>query len=182
MATNVHAMTVDPEIAAMAAIARALDPLTEEARTRVLAWARSRYAPAVSVFGTGAAVLEPVALSAKGTTAGPVVRTLASFRTLAEFLVECSADSDAQRVLAAATFMAAQVNAGQFTSAQVHAELKHVGHRVANITRTLEELIAAKPALVAMEGKSGATKQARKLYSVTDAGRQEVQRMLRGAR
>ncbi len=80
----------------------------------------------------------------------------------------------------AATFITRRENADDFASAQVNAQLKHLGHRVDNITRAIDALISEKPALVIQVRKSGSTRQARKLYRVTDAGAQEVQRMLRG--
>ena len=47
-------------------------------------------------------------------------------------------------------------------------------------TRALKELTTSKPAPVIQVRKGGSTKQARKDYKLTDIGRQQVERMLRG--
>ncbi len=156
----------------MATLARSLDALPEEVRTRVLTWARARYAPTIVASS-------PTSLPA-GIAASPLAKSVASFNTLAEFVAACSPDTDPRRVLVAATFITRRENADDFASAQVNAQLKHLGHRVDNITRAIDALISEKPALVIQVRKSGSTRQARKLYRVTDAGAQEVQRMLRG--
>jgi len=161
-----------PEIAAMATMAGALDPLAEDERTRVLAWARSRYATGASSPGPPQARGE---LVAKSTT------RIDAFSTLGELMAACSADADDRRVLVASVFVAQRNNEGAFTAAQVNAELKHLGHPVQNITRALDALIAQRPALVVQVRKSGSTRQARKLFKITDAGTQELRRMLTDA-
>ena len=62
----------------------------------------------------------------------------------------------------------------------VNKELKHLGHGVSNITRALDDLKGRKPQLVIQTQKSGKSKQARKLYKVTGAGKQEVAKWLAG--
>ncbi len=161
----------DPEIAAMAALAAALDPLPEEARARALSWARSRYG------STSGSAIPP---AARVDEAGRY-RALDSFPTLGELMGACSPDSDDRRALLAAAFISHGSEGGTFTGAQVNGGLKHLGHRVDNITRVLDALIAQRPAMVVQLRKSGASRQARKLYKVTDAGLQEVQRLIAGA-
>lgn len=162
----------DPEIAAMATLAGALNPLAEEVRARVLTWARSRYA---TVPGT-------TAPAARGNSS-PVARdAFDSFATLCELMAACSAETDDQRLLLASAFVSRRNNEdGAFTGSDVNRELKHLGHGIENITRALDALIAQRPALVVQLHKSGTTRQARKLYKVTDAGVQEVRRMLGAA-
>ncbi len=161
----------DPEIAAMAALALALDPLPEEARVRVLSWARSRYGGM-----TGSAIPS----AARVDEAGPPRLALDSFPTLGELMGACSPDSDDGRALLAAAFISRDSEGNTFTGAQVNGALKHLGRRVGNITRVLDALIAQRPAMVVQLRKSGASRQARKLYKVTDAGMQEVQRLITG--
>lgn len=162
----------DPEIDAMAVLTSALDPLTEEARARVLSWARSRYG------GAAASTTTPVV---RVDEAGSHRLALDSFPTLGELMGACSPDSDDRRALLAAAFISHGSEGGTFTGAQVNGALKHLGHRVDNITRVLDALIAQRPAMVVQLRKSGASRQARKLYKVTDAGLQEVQRLIAGA-
>ena len=162
----------DPEIAAMATVARALDALPEVARARVLSWARSRYgSPAGSATSSAARVDE----------AGRHRLAVDAFPTLGELMSACSPDSDDRRALLAAAFISQGTEGGTFTGAQVNGALKHLGHRVDNIARVLDALIAQRPAMVVQLRKSGASRQARKLYKVTDAGLQEVQRLIAGS-
>jgi DNA-binding PadR family transcriptional regulator len=51
---------------------------------------------------------------------------------------------------------------------------------VSNITRARDGLKARQPQLVIQVQKSGKSKQARKRYKVTSAGKTEVRRMLSG--
>lgn len=160
----------DPEISAMSAIANALDHLPEDARARVLAWARSRYMPRISQLGDSTAFAPP-------TSPPPSPSTSGSGETLAEFFADCSPQDDAQRVLVAATFLRRRGGTEVFTAAQAHADLIQLGYRIVNITRVLEGLEAQRPALVVMVRKEGKTKQARKLYKVTEAGLRNVGEM-----
>jgi DNA-binding PadR family transcriptional regulator len=58
--------------------------------------------------------------------------------------------------------------------------MKHLGHGVKNITSALSSLMNEKPQRVVQLKKSGSTKQARKQYKVTEAGKNAVRRMLEG--
>ncbi len=156
----------------MATLASALHPLPEEARARVLSWARSRYGGT-----TGAAI----PWAARVDEAGRHRLALDSFPALGELMGACSPDSDDRRALLAAAYISHRSEGGTFTGAQVNGALKHLGHRVDNITRALDALIAKRPAMVVQLRKSGTSRQARKLYKVTDAGLQEVQRLIAGA-
>ena len=160
---------MDPEVAAMAALSEALDPLSDEVRVRVLAWARSRYAPAI---GPAMSAAEPTPARVSG---------LAGYTTLAEFVAACGADTDSGRVLATATFVTQRNAADSFTAAEIQSELKHLGYGVGNITRVIDGLSGQRPQLVVQLKKQGNTRQARKVYKVTEAGIQETQRMLAGS-
>jgi len=162
----------DPEITAMGTLASALDGLSEEARARVLSWARSRY-------GSAAGAAAPSA--ARVGEAGRHRSALDSFATLGELMGASSPESDDRRALLAAAFISHRAEGGTFTGAQVNGALKHLGHGVDNVTRVLDALIAQRPALVVQLRKSGASRQARKLYKVTEAGLQEAQRLIIGA-
>lgn len=161
----------DPEIAAMAALAESLDGLDEQVRARVLTWARSRYMTAAVASASPATASTP-----RGGGSTP----LESFQSLGELMAACSVDTDDGRVLVAAAYISPRVEGGALAAAQVNAELKHLGHPMDNITRVFDALIAQRPALVVQLRKSGTTRQARKLYKVTEAGMQRVQRMLGG--
>lgn len=63
----------------------------------------------------------------------------------------------------------------------INSELKHLGHGLSNVTEALSSLIAEKPALILQIRKSGSSKQARKLYKLSEAGRRRVLEMIPGA-
>ena len=65
-----------------------------------------------------------------------------------------------------------------FTSQTLNSALKDLGRGVSNITRALAASMAQKPALVMQVRKSGTTKQARKIYKLTAAGKKAVVLMI----
>jgi hypothetical protein len=67
-----------------------------------------------------------------------------------------------------------------FGAQDVNGELKHMGHGVHNITEAFNGLMNRSPQLVRQTKKAGTSKQARKRYALTDAGRKVVERMLAG--
>ena len=83
-------------------------------------------------------------------------------------------------MLAAAAFSATRQGTNEFASGNVNADLKHIGFRVANITRTIDRLMGQRPSLVVQVRKSGSSRQARKLYKITEAGLAEIERMKKG--
>lgn len=56
--------------------------------------------------------------------------------------------------------------------------LKHLGHPIRNITSVFDNLKARKPALVMQLKESGTSRQARKSYKLTVAGKQAVEMMV----
>ena len=65
-----------------------------------------------------------------------------------------------------------------FDAQSVNTKLKHLGHGVGNITQALDVLKDRRPQLIVQLRKSGTTKQARKKYKVTTAGKSAVEAML----
>ncbi len=94
-------------------------------------------------------------------------------------MAQCSPNDDAARVLVAATYEARN-GSESFTAQQVNGQLKHLGHRVDNITRAIDQLMAQRPAPVVQLKKQGTTRQARKVYKVTETGLRQVERMSHG--
>jgi hypothetical protein len=104
----------------------------------------------------------------------------ADYADASEFLEAAGAADAANRVLAVAYYHQMILNEGDWASMTINNDLKHVGHPVANITTTFDRLMKRRPALVRQVKKSGKTKQARKLYSLTAEGQRAVQLMLSG--
>lgn len=62
---------------------------------------------------------------------------------------------------------------------QLNNALKNLGHGVGNITDAIQGNIDSQPALMRQTKKSGSSKQARKLYKVTEAGKHRVLDMIK---
>jgi DNA-binding PadR family transcriptional regulator len=95
-----------------------------------------------------------------------------------DFYARSTATTEQERALIVAYWVQEIRGDGEFDAQSVNSELKHLGHGVSNITRALDDLKARKPQLVIQTQKSGKSKQARKVYKVTAAGKTEVMRLL----
>lgn len=152
-------------------VSAVLEPLTPEERERVLAYVRIRFGDAGA---EGSSATRP---SAKADDGGSEPATEGSARTLGEVLGDCGAETEGDRVLVAAAYITDQAGAPDFQAADVTRALKQAGHPVSNITRALDVLIDQRPQPVVQHKKQGNTKQARKIYRVTEAGRKTVRGM-----
>ena len=163
------------EIEVMSAVATALQRLTDDAdaRRRVLDWACSAFLPA-DARPTGQPAPTAATVEGHGT-----VRPR-SFETLPDLYSSVSPNSDAERALVVGYWFQV-INGNQdLDGFQINKELRHLGHAASNITNALSSLIQRKPQLVIQTRKSGSSKQARKLYRLTDAGVKAVERMISG--
>ncbi len=152
----------------MTAIAGALGGLDEKAANRVLRWARERYAGSV----------EPEVPAPRG---GKEAATGSDeFEDVASLYTAASPRTDAERALVVGYWFQQHQGMKDFDSQRVNAELKNMGHRVGNITDAFTRLIERRPQHVIQTRKSGASRQARKLYRVTNEGIKRVQTMLSG--
>lgn len=160
--------TDNPEIRAMATIVGALDSLDEDTQSRVLRWAVDRYRVSVGLVRTGAA-----------TPAASAAATSNHDHTeLAELFAAADPQSDADKALVGAYWTQFVQGETDFDSQSVNTRLKNLGHGVGNITRALDTLKDRRPQLVVQLRKSGTSKQARKKYKVTAAGKSVVEAMI----
>ncbi len=65
-----------------------------------------------------------------------------------------------------------------FASQAINSLLKNLGYQVGNITDAITQCMREKPASIIQTRKSGSTKQSRKEYKMTEAGRRKVLSML----
>jgi hypothetical protein len=162
------------DVQAIQAIAAALDPLTEEARGRVIAWA-------VAMYGYRRSTSAPARTPnlATGVTSSPSRdQGFEGFETLAEFFDAADPHTEGEKALVTAFWLQKRDGVPAFDAASVNRELKHLGHPVANITMALNQVIRQKPSLVVQMAKSGKSRQARKKYKVTTAGEKFVEQMI----
>jgi len=165
----------DSELEAMSAILRSLEPLDNAARRRVLTWAMDR----LSIEEAGAAKRAPKP-GVEAPSAEPNPLGLAQFASLGDaYTASGPPDTESRRALVVAAYLQ-EVEGCEITGFEINSRLKHLGFGVQNITLAMNSLINARPQLAIQVRKSGASKQARKLYRVTAEGLKEVEALLQG--
>jgi len=165
---------VDPELAAMATIASALQNLSDEARSRVLRWVLDRCAVNLeSHFELG--------MNRSSVASEPTSIAQSRFADVADLFASAAPKTDKEKALVVAYWFQVVNGAGNFESLEINRELKQLGYGLSNVTATFTDLIEAKPSLVMQVQKSGKSQQARKRYRLTNEGIKRVDEMLGGA-
>jgi hypothetical protein len=172
----------DQEFAAIEALYKALEPLSDEARTRVVAYisARLEIAPAGQQAGQSPA-LSPVTVTPE--EEARLVQEEAKapkYNAFAELFDDAAPTSNAEKALLAGYWLQVCGGADNFDGFSVNRELKNLGHRLVNVTNAVEALRNQQPALALQLAKSGKTQQARKTYKLTVAGIKAVEEMISG--
>jgi hypothetical protein len=174
------------EVTAMQALVAALKGLDTESIGRVLRWAADTYSVSVNVGGgagnrggggrpgSGAGS----GSSDSGNGNGSMANGATQFSDLAELFAATSPESDADRVLVAGYWAQFGEGRPEINSQEINSALKNLGHPIKNITSAFDTLKARKPAPVMQLKKSGTSKQARKTYKRTVAGKNNVELMI----
>jgi hypothetical protein len=157
------------EVDAIRQVSLALDPLGPEERGRVLRWAAERFGTSLPQ-GNHSRQKERIREDIPGEEP----------QDAGEFYAQATPATEPERALVVAYWVQEVKGDGEFDAQSVNTQLKQLGHGVSNITRALDDLKRRKPQLVIQIQKSGKSKQARKRYKVTAAGKTEVGRMLSG--
>jgi hypothetical protein len=172
------------ELQAMALLETALGGLDEDVRGRVLRWAAER-------FGL-AGVLKPNSgkgghLASKNLDErssddeeddSQGEETHGDFETLSEFYDAASPSSDSEKALVASYWEQFHESSAEIDVQTVNTKLKHLGYALGNPTRAFEVLKTQKPALMVQLKKEGTSRQARKKFKVTVAGKKRVEAMV----
>jgi len=166
------------EIEAMGAIDKALGALDGDERVRVLRWAIDKFG---GVSGNalslpGAPTNRRNGANEAGDGGGPS----SQFSRIADLMDATLPKSVADHVLVASYWFQVVNDKESFTGQEVNAELKDLGQASKNITDSFNSLMGRKPPAVRQIQKSGSTRQARKLYRLTEPGIRTVERMLAG--
>lgn len=174
MATHAE---LTPEVKAIAELEKALGGLEDEVRGRVLRWALERF----GLGGMAQAGRQDRQLGKKDSAEGGkgAAATPDGAATLSEFYAAASPTTDADRVLVVGYWFQFREEATDLEAQKLNSELKHLGHKVGNVTRAFSALISQRPQLVVQVRKEGSTKQARKKYKLTTAGKLAVETMLK---
>lgn len=168
----------DVEFAAMQSVYEALEPLDDDARSRVVEYITHRLEIATSAPRHQRQVGHKVDDGAEEVDA--TVASAPKFGSLAELHDAAQPRSNAERALVAGYWLQICEGADSFEGFSANQGLKNLGHGVSNITNAIDSLKAQKPALVLQLKKSGTSKQARKTYKVTHAGIMAVEAMISG--
>jgi hypothetical protein len=163
-------MDQDAEIAAMSAVAKALEPLDEAVRQRVIGWATSRFGAFVPVAARISGSERQIA------TAGETARV--EFDSLADLFAAADPKTEKDRALVAAYWAQICQSQPNFPAQTLNASLKDLGHGLSNVTVALDALKNERPALILQLKKSGTSKQARKTYKLTVEGAKRVRHVL----
>lgn len=173
---------LDPEIVAIGAVSKALAPLDEAQRSRVVRWAADRFGVSLRVSDSSKAGA-PIGIDGDGGGGESADNGRAgggppSWEHFAELYDATGPATDAERVLVAAYWFQFVEGTHPFFSIPLNKLLKDLGHGVADVARATNALTEQKPALLLQLKKSGKSRQARKTFKVTDAGRKVVEQMI----
>lgn len=169
------------EVKAMGAVGDALEGLDEAARQRVLGWAAERFGSQKRADSLDRAQQRTGTSRLSGDEA-PGAIAFGRFGSISELFDAAKPDGSSDRALAAAFWFQTVQGSENFAGQQINDELKHMGHGLSNVTRTLSDLASRSPALVQQVQKIGKSKQGRKRYRLTLEGKRRVERLLRGER
>lgn len=166
--------TVDPkaELKAMHDVAEAIAGLDAAVTERVLRWAAESH-------GVGMSPAPRPRGAPQSSGVGNDNGTPPQFASFGELYAAASPNSDVDRTLVAAYWRQYNDGADEFGAQELNTILKNLGYKVANITSAFDALKNRKPAYVIQLKKSGTTRQARKTFKVTEAGKQAVEQMTR---
>jgi len=177
---NTQPIDLNAEVVAMGKVVEALKGLQLDAVARVLGWASNAYK--VEVKKTETRKVTPDhddepndEVNGNGDRNG---NRQARFVDLAELYAATSPDSEADKTLVAAYSAQFLDNKPEFGAFEINQALKNLGHPIGHITTAFDTLKARKPALVMQLKKAGTSKQARKTYRLTLAGKSAVEAMV----
>lgn len=171
---NIEYTSIERELSAMKTILTLLKELNRDSAERVLSWA-------VETFN-----IQPKAAMKNvqsGTTVGSIDNDFNDEELdLAEFYSVLSPKTDADKALTVAYWLQVNNSSDSIDSFSINKELKNLGYGVGNITRAFDNLMKMKPQPIIQTRKDGTSKQARKSYRVTEAGKKYIQNLLKNSK
>jgi hypothetical protein len=168
------------EFDAMKIIHEALLPLEQEGRVRVLKSLISLLdIKDVVMSSQDSAVCaheDQNQFVSEGKSIGQAMQHFSSFADLYD---AADPQGNGEKALVAGYWLQECQKAENFAAA-ANKELNDLGRKILNITHAIDSMKNQKPALILQIKKSGSSKQARKLYKLSQEGIKCVQEMLRG--
>jgi len=170
----------DAEFSAMQAVYAALAPLDEPAQSRVLNYISARLGIAIEAPLFGGKAQGPGEQENDDEVSETQVPGAKQYGSFAELYDAAQPTTDSDKALVAGYWLQICQGAESFDGFSANRELKHLGHRLGNITVAVDRLKTQKPALALQLKKSGKTRQARKTYKITTVGSKSVEAMING--
>jgi hypothetical protein len=170
----------DAEFAAMHAVFNALEPLDDDARSRVVNYIIARMEIAANTAHIDRTATPVDRAREEEATLRKEEAEAPKYGSFAELSDAAQPKSNADKALVAGYWLQVCQGAESFDGLSANKELKHLGERVGNITNAIDSLKSQKPALALQLKKSGKSQQARKTYKLTVAGIKAVEAMING--
>jgi len=169
----------DKQVAAIQAVVKALSDLEEEDLRVVLGFINLRYgaaAPAHAALPRRGMGMPPGL--GMGEAAAEHGQVAGQFGSFPELYHAAQPQTDSEKALVGGYWLQVSEGGESFDSLSVNQRLKDMGYPIGNITRAFDWLKSQKPQLVHQMKKGGSTRQARKLFKVTQAGIKRVEEMI----
>lgn len=159
------------ELAAMQTIAEALNPLDEGARKRVFHWAQDFF----NFEKNGSVSAMPLARSFEKPTFDESDN---SFETFGELYSAIDPLTQEDKALTAAYWLQVIQGRESWQSADIQKELRELGYALSNVADSVSSAVNKRPQRVIQLKKSGSSRQARKTFKLSDAGKKYVEERL----
>lgn len=172
--------SADAEFSAMQTLFAALEPLDDDARSRVVNYIVARLEIVTKSASKNLGRSDASAETDEESAVDEEEKAAPKFESLAELFDAAQPKSNADRALVAGYWLQVCQGSDTFDGQSANKELKNLGEGLANITNAMESLKIQKPALALQLKKSGKSQQARKVYKITIAGIKAVEGMING--
>ena len=169
----------DAEFGSIQAIFKALQPLSAEARVRVIEYIVARFEIELS-SGQAKRAAPPLTSDETDEAIEEEQESAQKFGSFAELFDAAAPSSNGDKALVAGYWLQVCEGSDTFSGQSANTELRNLGEHLANITNAMDSLKNQKPALALQLKKSGKSQQARKVYKITVAGIRAVEGMLNG--
>jgi hypothetical protein len=167
------------EAEALQAVLQAIADLPTAAIRRIIDWVADAYE--IRTGAVRSATASNAGTQLRGVQGGrhPTEAQSSEFADIATFYDAAKPSTDVLRALVVGYWLQVLERQESFTSQAVNGTLKDLGHGVSNITKAFRHLATHDPVWARQVKKSGTSRQARKLYRLTNEGVREVERMIK---
>jgi hypothetical protein len=170
--------SADAEFSAIHTVFKALEPLDDDARGRVINYIVARLEINAALSRPGHEAEAPM-----GETEEAALKheqgAAPKYGSFAELYDAAQPKTNSDKALVAGYWLQVCQGGESFDGFSANKELKNLGQGLVNITNSIESLKSQKPALALQLKKAGTSQQARKTYKLTVAGIKAVEVMIR---